>query len=40
MGRGLEERVTTAATGEIATLAAGLERLRVSIAKLMKRSTT
>jgi methyl-accepting chemotaxis protein len=40
MGKGLEERVTTAATGEIATLAAGLERLRVSIAKLMKRSAT
>lgn len=38
MGRGLEEKVTTAATGEIATLAAGLERLRVTIAKVLKRS--
>jgi hypothetical protein len=40
MGRGLEERVRTTATGEIATLAHGLERLRVSIAKLLKRSAT
>jgi methyl-accepting chemotaxis protein len=40
MGRGLEERVTTPATGEIATLASGLERLRVSIAKILKRSAT
>lgn len=38
MGRGLEEKVTTGATGEIATLASGLERLRVTIAKVLKRS--
>jgi hypothetical protein len=40
LGRGLEEKVTSAATGEIATLAQGIERLRVSIAKILKRSAT
>lgn len=40
MGRGLEDRVVTTAGGEIATLAAGLERLRVSVAKMLKRSAT
>lgn len=40
MGRGLEERVVTAASGEVATLAHAIERLRVSIAKLLKRSAT
>ncbi len=38
MGRGLEERVTVEASGELAALAAGIERLRVSVAKLLKRS--
>jgi len=40
MGKGLEERVVTSATGEIATLAQGIERLRVSVAKMLKRSVT
>lgn len=40
MGRGLEERVTTTGPAEIATLAQGIERLRVSVAKLLKRSAT
>jgi len=40
MGRGLEERVAVAGSGEIADLAHGIERLRVSVAKLLKRSAT
>jgi hypothetical protein len=40
MGKGLEERVAAAGSGEIADLAHGIERLRVSVAKLLKRSAT
>jgi hypothetical protein len=37
LGKGLEQRVTTRATGEIASLARAVERLRVTIAKVLKR---
>jgi len=38
LGKHLDERVSVAATGEIATLGHAIERLRVSIVKILKRS--
>jgi len=40
LGRHLEERIPGEETGEIATLAQAIERLRVSVVKLLKRSAT
>jgi hypothetical protein len=37
LGKNLEEKVATSAGGEIATLAQAIERLRVTIAKILKR---
>jgi len=38
LGKHLDERVSVAATGEIATLGHAIERLRISVVKILKRS--
>jgi len=40
LGKGLEEKVSLAASGEIATLAQAIERLRISIAKILRRGAS
>jgi len=40
LGKNLEEKVAVAATGEIATLSQAVERLRISIAKILRRGAS
>lgn len=40
LGRNLEEKVSVGSVGEIATLAQAVERLRISIAKILRRSAS